>query len=121
VSEAELREGLRAAVGDEPPLRFDPDELIRRGRHERRRRRALVAVMAATLAITGTVLSLPGLLVPRPGTGPPGIDVAAPPVLTTTAAPSPVASTSLPVVSPVDTKFLSEYASQRLVRVVPAV
>jgi hypothetical protein len=83
MSEADLREGLRAAVGDEPPLHFDADELIRRAEHARRRRRALVAVAVATLVLTGTVLSLPGVFDRVPG-----IDAARGPVLTITASPS---------------------------------
>lgn len=95
MSEADLREGLRAAVGDEPPLTFDPDELIQRAQHARRRRRALVAVAVATLALTGTVLSLPGVVNRRPG-----IDAATGPVLTTTASPSSRASNQAPAVTP---------------------
>lgn len=130
MSEAELREGLRAAVGDEPPLRFDPDELIRRGRHERKRRRALVAVGVATLVITGTVLSLPGLLATRPGAGPPGFDAAASPVLTTTSAPTttaaplPAETTPVPTSAParaVDVKFLATYATRQLRALLPEV
>ncbi len=84
MSEADLREGLRAAVGDEPPLDFDADDLIRRAQHARKRRRALVAVGVVTLALTGTVLSLPGVLDRRSV-----VDAASGPVLTTTASPSP--------------------------------
>ncbi|MEU4806744.1 hypothetical protein [Actinosynnema sp. NPDC023587] len=68
MSEAELRKSLRAAVGDEPPLDFDADALIERAqgvRAARRRRRALVAVGAATVVLMGTVLSLPGVLSAR--------------------------------------------------------
>ncbi|WP_447004779.1 hypothetical protein ACRAKI_35245 [Saccharothrix isguenensis] len=83
MSEADLREGLRAAVGDEPPLHFDPDELIRRAERARRRR-ALVAVALATLVLTGTALSLPGVLDQRPGN-----DAARGPVLTITSSPAP--------------------------------
>jgi hypothetical protein len=89
MSEGDLREGLRAAVGDEPPLHFDADELIRRAEHARRRRRALVAVAVATLALTGTVLSLPGVFDRGPG-----IDAARGPVLTITASPSADQSTA---------------------------
>ncbi|MFD7654973.1 hypothetical protein ACFV4N_13430 [Actinosynnema sp. NPDC059797] len=124
MSEAELREGLRAAVGDEPPLRFDPDELIRRGRHERKRRRALVAVGVATLVITGTVLSLPGLLATRPGAGPPGFDAAASPVLTTTAAPLPAETTPVPTSAParaLDAKSLAAYATRQVRALLPEV
>jgi hypothetical protein len=129
MSEAELREGLRAAVGDEPPLDFDPDELIQRGRHARRRRLALVAVAVATLALTGTVLSLPGVFDPRQG-----IDVARGPVLTTTPSPSPtptpspadaMAATSMiqqtpPPSAAVDTtRYLVDYLGSQFPRVVP--
>jgi hypothetical protein len=93
MSEADLREGLQAAVGDEPPLDFDADELIRRAQHARRRRRALVAVAVMTLALTGTVLSLPGVLDQRTR-----IDAAGGPVLTTTvsASQAPVPATTPP-------------------------
>ncbi|QFZ23737.1 hypothetical protein [Saccharothrix syringae] len=117
MSEAELREGLKAAVGDEPPLRFDPEELIRRGRRERKRRRALVAVAAVTLAATGTVLSLPGLLAPRPV-----VEVAVGPVLTTEPS-AAVLTTVTPATppTPVDTKLLAYYLEGRFGAVVPDV
>lgn len=129
MSEAELREGLRAAVGDEPPLNFDPDELIQRAQHARRRRRALVAVAVATLALTGTVLSLPGVLDPRQG-----IDAARGRVLTTTPSPSPTPSSVEAMAAPptlvqqtpgaptatVDsTKYLVDYLGARFHEVVP--
>ena len=128
MSEAELREGLRAAVGDEPPLDFDADELIRRAQHLRRRRRALAAVAVATLALTGTVLSLPGV-VDRVR----GVDAASGPVLTTTVAPSasPAPTTTPPLpevekpattaVKPLtgaDTEF-SGYLRKKFVEVAP--
>lgn len=99
MSEADLREGLRAAVGDEPPLEFDADELIRRAQHVRRRRRALVAVAVATLALTGTVLALPGVLDQRRG-----VDAASGAVLTTTASgsASEVPATTPPPVTTVE-------------------
>ncbi|MEV8441525.1 hypothetical protein AB0425_29440 [Actinosynnema sp. NPDC051121] len=130
MSEADLREGLRAAVGDEPPLDFDADELIRRAQHARRRRRALVAVAVMTLALTGTVLSLPyvvdqrsridaagtvltttvsptGSPIPSSASAPPRptITTERPPVPTTVA---PGAATQLPV-----------YLSKRFAEVVP--
>ncbi len=94
MSEADLRDGLRAAVGDEPPLDFDADELIRRAQHVRRRRRALVAVAVATLALTGTVLSLPGVVEQRRG-----VDAASGSVLTTTVS-APASEVPDPVTSP---------------------
>jgi hypothetical protein len=130
MSEADLREGLRAAIGDEPPLNFDADELIRRAEHVRKRRRALVAVAVATLALTGTVLSLPGVFDRRPG-----IDAAQAPVLTTTAFPSPTqqllaesaptTASSVPEEQPATTipagvrTVVSEVLTQRFAEVVP--
>ncbi|XVS64252.1 hypothetical protein ACQPYE_39430 [Actinosynnema sp. CA-299493] len=132
MSEADLREGLRAAVGDEPPLDFDADELIRRAQHVRRRRRALVAVAVATLTLTGTVLALPGVLDQRRD-----VDAATGSVLTTTASasaprsappsasapPSETAlapSTTEAQVAPGVKSFLSGYLSGRFNQVVPA-
>ncbi|MFD1148244.1 hypothetical protein [Saccharothrix hoggarensis] len=133
MSEADLREGLRAAVGDEPPLDFDPDELIRRAEHLRRRRRALVAVGVATLALTGTVLSLPGVLDRRPA----GIDAAEAPVLTTAVSPPPAAvpppqtvapqtvaprtTVTTPVITDASTRYLTDYLTKRFPDVVPGV
>lgn len=131
MSEADLREGLRAAVGDEPPLDFDADDLIQRGRHERRRRRALVAVALVTLALTGTVLTLPGVLEQRTV-----VDAASGPVLTTAVSPAPspgaepppttgpLPTTASPATTaPVSTagvkSFLSGYLTRRFVEVVP--
>lgn len=127
MSEADLREGLRAAVGDEPPLDFDADELIRRAQHVRRRRRALVAVAVATLALTGTVLALPGVLDQRRG-----VDAASGSVLTTTASP-PASQTPAPATTPSSTiekppattsmagakAYLSAYLSKRFPEVAP--
>ncbi|NUT52491.1 MAG: hypothetical protein HOV94_35165 [Saccharothrix sp.] len=132
MSEAELREGLRAAVGDEPPLDFDPDALIRRAQQARRRRRALVAVAVATLALTGSVLSLPGVFERRPG-----LDAADGSVLTTTANPAPSPQPSAwvappPAVTPYSTDqrslaapgartYLAAYLGTRFAQVVPGV
>jgi len=87
VSEHDLRDGLRAAVEIEPPLEFDPDALIARGRHLRRRRHALMTVGA--LVVAGVVGTSVLLRPPAPGveTGTGGT------VLTTTATPS---STTVP-------------------------
>ncbi|MEJ2858596.1 MULTISPECIES: hypothetical protein [unclassified Saccharothrix] len=120
MSEAELRESLRAAVADEPPLNFDPDVLIARAETFRRRRRALVAVGVATFALIGTVLALPGVLTPRET-----VDAAR--VLTTTAptsAPAPASVESLPMTSPAvqpgeGVKYLSGYLTKQVLQVVP--
>lgn len=44
--EEELQDRMRAAVADEPPLGFDPDELVDRA--SRRRRRSTLAAVGAT-------------------------------------------------------------------------
>jgi hypothetical protein len=59
VSEQDIRDGLRAAVWDEPPLDFDPDSLIQRAEQHTRRRRALVSVGTATAVLIATIVSLP--------------------------------------------------------------
>jgi hypothetical protein len=120
MSEAELRESLRAAVADEPPLHFDPDDLIARAESFRRRRRALVAVGVATFALIGTVLALPGVLAPPRET----VDAAR--VLTTTVQPSATtpAAETVPMTSPVaspagDVKYLTGYLTKQVPQVVP--
>lgn len=95
MSEAELRECLRDAVLDEPPLDFDPDALIERGEHLRKRRRALVAVGVATLALTASVLTLPGALGGRRP-----VDAAVAPVITTTDPPASSHAPQSPVTPP---------------------
>ncbi|AXX34192.1 hypothetical protein KCV87_21530 [Actinosynnema pretiosum subsp. pretiosum] len=62
MSEAELREGMLAALGDEPPLDFDADALIRKGRQRRKRKRALTAVGTTTALLLVTALSVPLVL-----------------------------------------------------------
>lgn len=125
MSEADLREGLRAAVGDEPPLHFDPDELIQRAQHERKRRRALVAVALVTVALTGSALALPGVLERRAA-----VDAASGQVLTTTVSPEPSPRAEpLPTTVPPSTtvtrsaagvtSFLSGYLTGRFAEVVP--
>ncbi|WP_433266429.1 hypothetical protein ACQPZF_40825 [Actinosynnema sp. CS-041913] len=124
MSEAELRERLRAAVVDEPPLNFDADALISRAQVVRKRRRALVAVGVATVALTATVLSLPGAFSPSRG-----VDALHGSVLTT-APPSagrptaPEVSASPGVVgepSVGQTESLAVYLAQRFEEVVPGV
>ncbi|MFB9906854.1 hypothetical protein [Allokutzneria oryzae] len=51
--EKELRDGLRGAVTDEPPLGFDPDEAVTRIGVKVRRRRATFGVAAAVVAVLG--------------------------------------------------------------------
>jgi hypothetical protein len=59
MSEEDVRGGLRDAVVDEPPLVFDPDDLVAAARHQVKRRRALVAVGAATVAVAMAAVAIP--------------------------------------------------------------
>jgi hypothetical protein len=62
VSEQELREGLRVAVLDEPPLAIDPDALMARAHRETARRRALVGAGVATTAVAVAAVAVPTVL-----------------------------------------------------------
>ncbi|MBB4906517.1 hypothetical protein [Actinophytocola algeriensis] len=67
MSEEDVRSGLRDAVADEPPLHFDPDELVATARSQVRRR-ALVAAGLATVAIAVAAVAVPAM-VGRDGSG----------------------------------------------------
>jgi hypothetical protein len=68
MSEQELREGLWAAVADEPALAFDPDALMEQARREIKRRRALFGAGTATVAVAVAAVAVPAMLgVPRTG------------------------------------------------------
>ncbi|GAA3999213.1 hypothetical protein GCM10022247_19350 [Allokutzneria multivorans] len=56
--EKELRDGLRGAVSDEPPLGFDPDDAVTRIGVRVRRRRATFAVAAAVVAVVGGAVAV---------------------------------------------------------------
>ncbi|MFI7676986.1 hypothetical protein [Actinophytocola sp. NPDC049390] len=58
MGEEDVRDGLLNAVADEPPLRFDPDELMATARGQVRRR-ALVAVGLATVAVAVAAVAVP--------------------------------------------------------------
>lgn len=62
MSEEDVREGLRAAVSDEPPLNFDPAVLVVTARQRATRRKALVAVGTATVAIAVAAVAIPATL-----------------------------------------------------------
>lgn len=62
MSEKELRDGLRDAVADEPPLAFDPDALMERARKEVKRRRALFGAGLATAAVAVAAVAVPTML-----------------------------------------------------------
>ncbi|MEV0705354.1 hypothetical protein AB0I53_46615 [Saccharopolyspora sp. NPDC050389] len=70
-----LREGMRAAVDDEPPLGFSPDDLVAEGKRRQRRRRATIGAVAATLVVLAGAAAVPGMM-----TGPTPIAPAAPQV-----------------------------------------
>jgi len=73
MSEQELREGLRAAVADEPALSFDPDALMVRAQREIKRRRALFGAGTATVAVAVAAVAVPTMLgSPRGGGNPAG-------------------------------------------------
>lgn len=62
MSEQDLREGMKLAVWDEPPLDFDPDSFMARAEQLTKRRRALMSVGVATALIIATVATLPAFL-----------------------------------------------------------
>ncbi len=63
MSEQDLRDCMKQAVWDEPPLDFDPDSFMARAEQLTKRRRALMSVGVATALIIATVATLPMLLV----------------------------------------------------------
>lgn len=83
MSEQEIREGMRVAVWDEPPLDFDPDALIERAEKVRSRRRALVSVGVGTALVVVSAFSLPMLLT---GSRPDSTNVAESPTRSSTPA-----------------------------------
>ncbi|MBB5922615.1 hypothetical protein FHR81_003672 [Actinoalloteichus hoggarensis] len=61
MNEDELREGLRAAVAGEPPMRLDPDRMAAKAEIHTRRRRSMVGAAVGTLAVFGAVAIAPAL------------------------------------------------------------
>jgi hypothetical protein len=59
VTEQTLRDRLRDAAAAEPPMRWEPDEIVTRARRQRGRRRVLMGTVAATaaVAVAGTTLA----------------------------------------------------------------
>jgi hypothetical protein len=90
MSENDVREGLRGVVDGEPPLSFDPDELMETTRRRTKRRRALVSVGVATTAVAVAAVAVPLALGIQRGTG----EVAA------GAQPGTAVSTTVPPSSP---------------------
>jgi hypothetical protein len=62
LSEQELRDGLKLAVADEPPMKFDLDDLVDTAERLARRRRALIAVGASTAAVAIAAVAVPVVL-----------------------------------------------------------
>lgn len=89
MSERELRDGLALAVAHEPPLSFDPDDVVVRARRETARRRALVGVGTATAAVAIAAVAVPLALHPNTRATAPAAAVR----LSTTAKPSPTTTT----------------------------
>ncbi|GLZ33288.1 hypothetical protein Lesp02_54760 [Lentzea sp. NBRC 105346] len=75
MSEQDIREGMRVAVWDEPPLDFDPDQLIAKAEKVRSRRRALVSVGVGTALVVVSAFALPTFLI-RSNSDNPGVNVA---------------------------------------------
>ncbi|GAB3287702.1 hypothetical protein [Parasphingorhabdus pacifica] len=61
MDEQHLREGMRTAVGEEPPLGFDPDELATKAGHARRKRVTALGAGLSTLVVLGLVAVLPAV------------------------------------------------------------
>ncbi|WP_199429351.1 hypothetical protein [Qaidamihabitans albus] len=74
MSEHEVREALVDAVADEPPLNFDPDELIGTVRERTRRRRAVWSAGAGVALVAALAVAVPLAL---GGPGEPGSTQAA--------------------------------------------
>ncbi|PRY32677.1 hypothetical protein [Umezawaea tangerina] len=62
MSEQDLRDCMREALWDEPPLNFDPDSFMERAEKLTKRRRALASVGVATALIIATVATLPAAI-----------------------------------------------------------
>ena len=69
MSEEDVRAGLQDAVANEPPLHFDPDELVATARRQVRRR-ALVAAGLATVVVAVAAVAVPAVLGRGSGTTP---------------------------------------------------
>ncbi|MDR7302148.1 hypothetical protein [Haloactinomyces albus] len=62
MDEQTLRDGMRDAVGSEPPLGFDPDQVAERAGRNQRKRRAMVGTGLATLVVLAGATTIPGVL-----------------------------------------------------------
>ncbi|CAM3437354.1 hypothetical protein KIPE111705_08645 [Kibdelosporangium persicum] len=109
MSEYELREGLRLAVADEPPMTFDLDELMLTAERMVRRRRALVAVGVSTAAVAVVAVTVPVLL--GIGGSPEELPQAAPP--STTPSQTSTATSATPATPPARPKLTAAQLRQR--------
>jgi hypothetical protein len=91
LSEQEVRDGLKLAVAEEPPMNFDVDELMTKAERLVRRRRALIAVGASTAAVAVAAVAIPVFLGTAPQ--PDNLPMAAPPQASSMSSPTP---TTLP-------------------------
>jgi hypothetical protein len=95
MSEQELRDGLKLAVADEPPMKFDLDDLMDTAERLARRRRALIAVGASTAAVAVAAVAVPVVLGISGGGAPLPIPQAAPPS-SSVVSPAPTTRTTPP-------------------------
>ncbi|HEX3789228.1 MAG TPA: hypothetical protein VHW44_15300 [Pseudonocardiaceae bacterium] len=92
MSEQEIRDALRSALADEPPLSFDLPALVDRAERNARRRRAMFGVAAATALIAVVAVAVPVTLGAGRSAGHPAVSSAAaggsaPRLLTTSSTP----------------------------------
>jgi hypothetical protein len=85
--EQQLAERFRAAVDDEPPLGFDPDEFVDRLFRRRRRRQALGSALGVVAVATAAVAGVTTFGNRDGDPAPPSYGVAAPPTVTSTPPP----------------------------------
>jgi hypothetical protein len=69
VIEKQLADRMQSALTDEPPLGFDPDELVDRARHRRRSTFATAGASGVVLAIAVTAVVMTGTGGPGGGAG----------------------------------------------------
>jgi hypothetical protein len=99
MSEQELRDGLKLAVADEPPMKFDLDDLMDTAERLARRRRALIAVGASTAAVAVAAVAVPVVLGISGGGAPLPIPQAAPPS-SSVVSPAPTTNTATSTTPP---------------------
>jgi hypothetical protein len=114
--EQQLRDSLRAAVVDEPPLGLDPDHVADDARRSLQRRRAVLAATAGTVLVVGAIAgtaSLTGWPSPQQQNTPAG-----PATVTTTISTLPPAP---PAQDPLGLEPKADQLAAHLTRVLPDV